>query len=93
MRHYQMIQKEKCTIKQEALTQIQASDQIRMDLIQRIQAFKVRQDKDSTQMLSINLGAVFQVLILHNAEWEGSKIFLEIFLEIVQASKLKVKIL
>ena len=93
MRHYQMIQKEKCMIKQEALTQIQALDQIQTDLIQRIQAFKVKQDKDSMQMLSINLGVIFQVLIPLNEEWGGLKIFLEIYLEIVQASKLKGKIL
>lgn len=93
MRHYQMIQKEKCMIKQEALTQIQASDQIQTDLIQRIQAFKVKQDKDSMQMLSINLGVIFQVLIPLNEEWGGLKIFLEIYLEIVLASKLKAKIL
>lgn len=93
MRHYQMIQKEKCMIKQEALTQIQALDQIQTDLIQRIQAFKVKQDKDSMQMLSINLGVIFQVLIPLNEEWGGLKIFLEIYLEIVLASKLKAKIL
>jgi hypothetical protein len=88
-----MIQKEKCMIKQEVLTQIQALDQIQTDSIQRIQAFKVRQDKDSMQMLSINLGVIFQVLIPLNEEWGGLKIFLEIYLEIVQASKLKGKIL
>ena len=92
MRLCQMSQKEKCMIRRVVLILIQGSDQIRMDITQHIQAFKVKPVKDLTQMPLINLEAVFQDLTRLNEVWEDSKTFLEACLETAQVSRPKVRI-